>query len=119
MTQLKKFAKNFADLKTQKIALICLLFSIVLLFIFNLSLFFLSQPRTLIATSFVQKKPIEKEDLVSFIQKNPSYIPGWLELAKILYEENDFEKAKFYFEKAKSINPNSEEVYKVQKEINL
>lgn len=44
----------------------------------------------------------------NFLVENPSYLQGWLELAKIEVQLENFEAARSAFSKAKTINPNSE-----------
>ncbi len=44
----------------------------------------------------------------NFLVENPSYLQGWLELAKIEVQLENFDAARSAFSKAKTINPNSE-----------
>jgi hypothetical protein len=52
-----------------------------------------------------------KEELLfweGFLRENPTYQTGWIELTKLELERGNLEVAKLYFDKAVSIEPNSE-----------
>lgn len=50
----------------------------------------------------------EKSFWHAFLKENPSYLPGWLELAKIEVQLEDIEAARQALNKARDIDPNSD-----------
>lgn len=52
----------------------------------------------------------EKDYWLTFVEENPTYLEGWVELAKIEYEDGNLVKADEYYLKAKEIDPNSEKL---------
>jgi len=57
--------------------------------------------------------------LESVIDENPLYLNGYLELIKLNIQESNFNKAKKYFNIAKSINPNSQIIKSFGKTLNI
>lgn len=47
----------------------------------------------------------------NILKNNPDYFDGWVELSKIQLSEEDLSKAQESFEKAKFLNPNSEQIF--------
>ncbi len=61
----------------------------------------------------------EKGFWQAFLKKNPSYLPGWLELAKIEVQLEDIDAAKEALNKAREIDPNSELLKETAKKLGL
>ena len=61
----------------------------------------------------------EKSFWQAFLKKNPSYLPGWLELAKIEVQLEDIDNAKEALNKAREIDPNSELLKETAKKLGL
>jgi len=55
----------------------------------------------------------------SKVLENPLYLNGYLELIKLNIQESNFNKAKKYFNIAKSINPNSQIIKSFGKTLNI
>lgn len=56
----------------------------------------------------------EKEYWLGVVKDNPTYIDGYLELAKVDVELNLNEEAKNYIQKAYSLQPNSEKITEIK-----
>ncbi len=83
---------------------------------FSLNNYF-SKPRVLgTETPDFSKEILFWENIVS---ENPTYIDGWLELARATYELGDKNYAIGALNSAKAINPNSEKVESLAKELGL
>ena len=52
----------------------------------------------------------EKTFWINFLEKNPGYFQGWIELTKINLKLNKPDEALGTFQKAREINPNSETI---------
>ena len=55
----------------------------------------------------------------SLLNENPSYLQGWLELAKVEVQLENLDSARNALHQAKAISPNSELVKNVEKELGL
>lgn len=55
----------------------------------------------------------------SFLNENPSYLQGWLELAKVEIQLENLDSARSALYEAKAISPNSKLVKDVEKELGL
>lgn len=55
----------------------------------------------------------------NFLRENPSYLAGWIELAKIEVQLENIEEAKFALQKAVRINPNSVEVERLSEVLGI
>lgn len=64
---------------------------------------------------------IESEQVFweNFLQENPGYFEGWIELAKIAYELGNKDCAIEALNSAKAINPNSDKIENLEKELSL
>ena len=62
------------------------------------------------ATSRASSRHMEKDYWLTFLEENPGYFDGWVELAVLEYEEGNLDQASRYYLKAKTINPNSEKL---------
>jgi hypothetical protein len=54
-----------------------------------------------------------------FLKQNPTYLKGWLELTNLEIERGNKAAANLYLEKAKSIEPNSEEIKQLEDKLSL
>jgi len=83
-----------------------------------------------INTHFNQQKVLgTKDNLSKLLEKktfweditaqHPSYIDGWLELAKVAFELENYDYAEGALNSAKAIDPNSEKVEKFETELGL
>lgn len=61
----------------------------------------------------------EKEYWLKIASENPTYVDAYLQLAKVEVELSNKEGAKTYIEEAKKLNPNSEVIEKVEKDLGL
>ncbi len=89
---------------------VSLLLSVLTLITFNVQNISVGKKVLGAATSKVRQSEKEKEFWVEFLDKNPTYLEGWVELAILEYEKGDLVKADEYYLKAKDINPNSEKL---------
>lgn len=110
----KQSAKNKLELKFL-FSCFCVI-TVLFLAGFSLNNYF-SKPRVLgTETPDFSEKILFWENIVS---ENPTYIDGWLELAKVTYEHGDKDYAIGALNSAKAINPNSEKVESLTKELGL
>ncbi len=61
----------------------------------------------------------EKDYWLKVASENPTYVDAYLQLAKVEVELSNKEGARTYIEEAKKLNPNSESVEIVEKELGL
>jgi tetratricopeptide (TPR) repeat protein len=61
----------------------------------------------------------EKSYWQKMVSDNPTYIDGYLELAKVDVELGNINEARSYIEKALSLDPNSPKITEVQKALGL
>ena len=110
----KQSAKNKIELK---FLLSCFgIIAVLFLAGFSLNNYF-SKPRVLgTETPDFSKEILFWENIVS---ENPTYIDGWLELARVTYEIGDKNYAIGALNSAKAINPNSEKVESLARELGL
>lgn len=102
----------------------CLIISIDLLLLLTIfNLYYYLKPQKVLGVSTLSAKETELasrkaywEDLLS---QSPTYLDGWLELAKIELVEGDKVKATEYLNKARDINPNSEKIKRIENYSNL
>ncbi len=52
-----------------------------------------------------------------FLQKHPTYLYGWLELAQFTKDQGNTDEAALYVERARALDPNNETVLKLRKEL--
>lgn len=57
----------------------------------------------------------EQNFWTDFLIAHLGYLPGWLELTKLEIKKGNLEAAKVYLEKARFIDPNSDEVLKLER----
>lgn len=61
----------------------------------------------------------EKEYWLKVASENPTYVDAYLQLAKVETELSNKDGARSYINEAKKLNPNSEEIEIVEKELGL
>lgn len=107
----KTASKKFASVFFTYFAVYILL----ALSIFNLKLYF-SASKDVSSQVLGEGSDKLNEDKLfwqEFVSENPSYQDGWVMLAKINLGLGNIEEARAAFEKAKEIDPNSEEISKL------
>lgn len=90
----------------------CCVIIILALSIFNVFLY-LAIPTNSILGHKTEVNPennltSEKTFWINFLEKNPGYFQGWIELTKINLKLDNLDEARRTFQKAREINPNSE-----------
>ncbi len=61
-----------------------------------------------------------KEEIMfweGFLKESPTYMAGWVELTKLEIERGNIDAARLYFDKAQTINPNSEILEDLKKKL--
>lgn len=61
-----------------------------------------------------------KEEIMfweGFLKENPTYMTGWVELTKLEIERGNFDAARLYFDRAQTIDPNSEILEELKEEL--
>lgn len=116
----KKSRKKLRLKVSKEVVFLCSCCAVVIIFslsTFNTSLF-LNGNQVLGASSQAagQDKISFWQDLVT---KYPTYMEGWVELAKLEIKSGNLQQATFYLEKAKEIDPNSNEVKQLETAIGL
>lgn len=89
---------------------VSLLFSVLTLITFNVQTISVSKRVLGAQTVAVRAAEKEREFWFNFLNENPTYLEGWVELAVLEYDEGNVEAAEEYYLKAKSIDPNSEKL---------
>lgn len=85
--------------------------------IFSLAIFNLSTyPKTTKTEVLGEETELENEAdyWMGFLENNPSYSTGWLELAKIQIQLGQTDRAKESLENAKKIDPNLKEIHNIE-----
>ena len=88
--------------------LISFVLSVLTLVTFNLQNISLGKRVLGASTKVVQDLQVEKVFWGKFLEENPSYIDGWIELGIIEQELGNVEASARAFQKAEEINPNWE-----------
>ncbi|OGM20764.1 hypothetical protein A2714_03745 [Candidatus Woesebacteria bacterium RIFCSPHIGHO2_01_FULL_38_9] len=94
----------------------CAVIIIIALSLFNFSLFI--YPKKTVKT---QDNVQSKDEIFyweGFVREHPSYIAGWLELAKSYYKIGEFALAQSALQNAESIDPNSEDLKSLKTKFN-
>jgi len=92
--------------------------TLLILTFVNINKFF--ESKKVLGTS-VDTTPLQNEKVYwqSLVNKNPTYIDGYLELAKIDVELGDKNEATNFIIKALTLSPNSTKITEVQKQLGL
>ena len=102
--------------------LLFLLLSVFLVFILILTIFNIGQNRFNQVLGASTEAPPETlsqiEDWNSYLQKHPSYLPGYLEIATLEYSYGNKEEVLKAILKAKTINPNDNQLKLLEEQIN-
>ncbi len=121
----KKIPKRKGEIKNSIVLIlpICAVISIVALSLFNFVFYSTSQSKNVLGVKIETNTKTALSDerffWQNFLEENPTYLPGWLELAKIEVQLENVESARYALEMAKSIDPNSNVVNEVEKELSL
>ena len=59
----------------------------------------------------------DKEFWNNFLQENPDYFEGWIELTGLYVESEEFDLARLALDKARQINPNSKEIRNLEERL--
>ena len=88
---------------------------------FNLNSFFDDRrvlgSKTQIEENASVKLAADKEFWNNFLQENPDYFEGWIELAGLYAQSEEFDLARLALDKAKQINPNSKETGNLEEQL--
>ncbi|SRR5260221_781014 len=97
----------------------CLLI-IILLIVTSININRFLQSRKVLGTS-IDVSPLQNEKIYwqGIVEKNPTYVDGYLELAKVDVELGNKNEAINSIEKALTLNPNSAKITEVQKQLGL
>ena len=105
-----------------------LITSIIILLSFSNISIYLSKPSRIIKKTNTKEniRVLGKKDFLleekdyweKFLNLHPNYFPGWLELTKIEIKLNEKKNTQNTFSKAFKINPNSQELINLKREIN-
>ncbi|OGM09797.1 hypothetical protein A2W13_01285 [Candidatus Woesebacteria bacterium RBG_16_36_11] len=82
----------------------------------NLKVYFEGNKETKVLSAEYEK-PSEEEFWVNYLESNPNYFPGLIELAKIQIANSKYDRALQTLLKAKSIDPNSDIIEELEEEI--
>ncbi len=96
---------------------------ILILSLFNLIIYFSSTPKQILGLRMeVNTNSVletQKEFWNKLLSKNPTYVDGWMELAKIEVQLENIDNAKKAIDRAKKIEPNSKSVSQVEIDLGL
>lgn len=118
----KKGSSKKEELKKHLLFLCSCCSLILLLFLssFNLNSFLVSKKVLGASVEASQNEELQRQKTYweNFLSGNPTYLDGWLELAQIELKLGDLGYALGALNTAKAINPNSEKVKEVEKNLN-
>jgi len=89
----------------------CFLIVILSLSVFNIAYSFAPVQKNVLGAqkeTYFKDQLLRKKFWLSFLNSNPNYLPGWIELAKIESRLGNLQAANEAFETAQKIDPNSE-----------
>ena len=109
----KTARKKFASIFFTYFA-VCILLA---LSVFNLKLYFRTNQEVFSQVLGEKSDKLENDKLFwqEFVFDNPTYLDGWIMLTKVNLELGNLEEAKAALEKARTLNPNSEEITELNK----
>lgn len=109
--------------KVVGILFFCAVLIVTALSVFNIALFSSSNQKGVLGLKTVlnSNQVLLQERLFweAFLINNPTYFSGWIELVKIEVQLENIESAKNALQKARFINPNSDEIKKLGKLLGL
>ena len=72
----------------------------------------ISGAKRVLGASTIASQNLEEEKIFweNFLEENPNYLDGWIELAVLEEEQGNGEKASGYYLRAKELDPNSEKL---------
>lgn len=96
---------------------------LISIFIFDITLYYTSNRKVAIIRKPVLGENTSKDEEIAywrnFLDENPNYFIGWLELSKLEYDTGNLYNAKEDLNKAKNINPNSQDLKDAEDYINI
>jgi len=122
-TAQKKSSSKKSNIKKQVILFCscCAVGLILLITGFNLNSFFNGErvlgSKTQIEESASIKLAADKEFWNNFLQENPDYFEGWIELTGLYVESEEFDLARLALDRARQINPNSKEIRNLEERL--
>lgn len=110
--------KTNSELKSAGLDIFFSAFAMLLLTLslINLKLYFNSQNANLVLAAKKEEFD-EKQYWSNFLEANPAYFPGYIELAKMQISDNELNKAVQTILTAKEINPNSPLVIELEQSL--
>jgi cytochrome c-type biogenesis protein CcmH/NrfG len=92
----------------------CCVIVILALSLFNIFLYLAIPTNSILGNNteanLENKLTKEKTFWINFLEKNPGYFQGWIELTKINLKLDKPDEARGTFQKAREINPNSDAI---------
>ena len=112
-TLLKKDSKS----DSRFLFLITLLITVIILLLSFVNFFFRNEELSEKTVLAVKTEDLTQSKVYweNFLEENPTYLDGWLEIAKIYSEIGYISGAIYALDTAKKINPNSEKIVKTKK----
>lgn len=99
----------------------CVFITIISLSLFNLALYSSSPTKGVLGLKIEldTKSALLQQEIFwkKILEENPTYFPGWIELAKVEIQLENLEAAKEALFEAKNINPNSEILKKIMDDL--
>lgn len=112
MENKKRF--NLSSSKSNYLLVYCCVIVILALSIFNIFLYLAIPTNNILGYTTEANRgnnlTNEKTFWINFLEKNPGYFQGWIELTKINLDLDKLEEARRTFQKAREINPNSKAI---------
>ena len=116
-----KSASNIRNTKNELIFFSSIFFTIVIFLLISFNLYSLEQSQKVLGTKMETKEDLFQKDSrywKEFLTQHPTYFPGWIELTKYYLSTGNISQAKGVLNKARSIDPNSNEVFNLEAQLN-
>lgn len=119
----KKPTNRFKNISSYKVLLpICGVTIIIALSLFNLAFYSIEENKSAGIRMETNTKSFllsQRGFWVEFLEENPSYLPGWIELAKTEVQLENIKSARQALIEAKNIDPNSDILIEAQRQLGL
>ncbi|KKR00092.1 MAG: hypothetical protein UT24_C0017G0018 [Candidatus Woesebacteria bacterium GW2011_GWB1_39_12] len=109
--------KSKTKISLSSLYVLCVILILIALSIFNLAFYLFKENREVLGTTTETSNEIGF--WYDFLANNPTYKDGWLELARLEYDEGNLASAKESLEQAEKIDPNSEELLLMREKLGL
>ena len=109
--------KSKTKISLSSLYILCVTLILIALSIFNLAFYLFKENREVLGTTTETSNEIGF--WYDFLANNPTYKDGWLELARLEYDEGNLASAKESLEQAEKIDPNSEELLLMREKLGL